>query len=384
MVNLASSVSSEVDLGWVWPVLISAVVTLFAIMIGKSQGRVQRPSRLPDLVGQSGYQRSRTSVIVPSPVPATARGNGGQVAAPGAAGLRSGAKVGAYRLEQQVGRGGMAVVFRARDVRLGRMVALKVMAPAVSADAAFRQRFARESQAAAAVDHPHIIPVYEADETDGVLFIAMRYVPGGDVRSLVDRDGPLSARRAAAIISPVASALDAAHAAGLIHRDVKPGNMLIDMQPGRPDHVYLSDFGLSKASECSIGLTGTGQFLGTLNYSAPEQIEGGSVDGRTDQYALACAAYELLTGAPPFLRDSATAVMCAQLSEPPPRPSIVRSDLPLAADQVFERALAKTPHHRYASCREFADAFRVACRLASYDPDHDARRPRAHPPTQIA
>jgi len=202
----------------------------------------------------------------------------------------------------------MAVVFRAVDERLGRRVALKVLVPALAADEAFRHRFVRESQAAAAVDDPHIIPVHEAGEADGVLFIAMRYVPGGDVRGLLHREGPLVPDRAAAIISPVAAALDAAHAAGLIHRDVKPANMLLDVRPGRPDHVYLSDFGLTKGALSSIGLTGTGQFLGTPNYTAPEQIRGQRVGGRTDQYSLACAAFELLTGKAPFQRDDANAV----------------------------------------------------------------------------
>src|SRR5437762_3709839 len=157
-----------------------------------------------------------------------------------------GSRVGRYRLEAQVGAGGMAVVFRAWDEQLARLVALKIMAPALAADEVFRYRFIREWQAAAAVDDPHIIPVYEAGEAGGVLFLAMRLVTGGDVRSLVRRSGPLASAEAAAIISPVASALDAAHGAGLVHRDVKPANMLLDRRPGRPDYVYLSDFGLSK------------------------------------------------------------------------------------------------------------------------------------------
>ncbi len=165
-----------------------------------------------------------------------------------AGGLQDGAQIAGYRLEEQIGQGGMAVIFRARDGRLGRVVALKILAPALAADDAFRRRFIRESQAAAAVDDPHIIPVFEAGEAGGVLFLAMRYVPGGDARTLVRREGALPPGRAAAIVSPVALALDSAHAAGLVHRDVKPSNMLMDVRPGRPDHVYLSDFGLSKAA----------------------------------------------------------------------------------------------------------------------------------------
>src|SRR5712691_6250653 len=219
------------------------------------------------------------------------------------AGFGPGRRVAGYLIEAQIGAGGMAVVFRAADERLGRRVALKVLAPALAHDPVFRERFSRESRSAATVDDPHIIPVYEAGEADGILYIAMRLVPGRDVRTLLHHEGPLPAARVAAIISPVASALDAAHAAGLIHRDVKPANMLIDTWRGRPDHVYLSDFGLSKGTLSTAGLTGSGIFLGTPSYTAPEQIQGHRVDGRADQYGLACAAFELLTGAPPFERD---------------------------------------------------------------------------------
>ena len=226
-----------------------------------------------------------------------------------AGGLGVGARVGAYRVERQLGRGGMAAVFLAFDERLGRLVALKVLAPELAADQGFRTRFIRESRAAAAVDHPHIIPVFDAGEADGLLYIAMRYVPGGDVGTIVRREGPLSPERAAAVIAQVAAALDAAHAAGLVHRDVKPANMLVDARPGRSDHVYLSDFGLSKkAAAASAGLTGTGQFVGTWDYVAPEQIQGRPADERSDQYGLACAAFELLTGAPPFRREEASAL----------------------------------------------------------------------------
>jgi serine/threonine protein kinase len=300
-----------------------------------------------------------------------------------AAGFGALSRIAGYRLEQRIGAGGMAVVFRARDERLGRLVALKILAPGLAADDGFRQRFVRESRAAALVDDPHIIPVFEAGEADGVLFIAMRYVPGGDVRSLVRREGLLSPARVAAIISPVASALDAAHAAGLVHRDVKPANMLVDRGPGRPDHVYLADFGLSKGQLSSVTLTGTGVSMGTPAYMAPEQIEGKAVDGRTDQYALACAAFELLTGVPPFERDQEMAVIYAHLSVPPPMVTSRRPGLPLAVDGVLARALAKVPDDRYASCREFADALRLALGFAPYD-DGPVDASRSHPPTQIA
>ena len=283
---------------------------------------------------------------------------------PGAT-LAVGSRVARYRLEGQVGAGGMAVVFRARDELLGRQVALKIMAPALAADDRFRRRFIREWRAAAAVDDPHIIPVYEAGEADGVLFLAMRLVAGGDVRTLLQQRGPLQPIHTAAIISPVASALDAAHGAGLVHRDVKPANMLLDQRPGRPDHVYLSDFGLSSDALSAGGLTG-GQFLGTPNYAAPEQIQGRSANGRADQYSLACAAFEMLTGAPPFQRDHGMGVMWAQLREPPPRLSSCQPGLPTAADQVLATALAKRPEDRYASCRDFAEALRAALGLAPY------------------
>ncbi len=296
-------------------------------------------------------------------------------------GLGTSTRIAGYWLEEQIGQGGMAVVFRARDERLHRLVALKVLAPAMARDQEFRQRFIRESRAAAAVDDPHIIPVFEAGEAAGALFIAMRFVPGGDVYSLVRRTGPLPGARAAAIISPVASALDAAHAAGLVHRDVKPANMLLDTRPGRPDHVYLSDFGLSKGTvSTSAGLTGAGHFLGTLDYISPEQIEGLRADGRADQYALACSAFEMLTGAPPFRSGEAAAVMYAQVSQPPPPLTSRRPDLPAAVDQVFARALAKAPGDRYASCREFADALRAAFGLVSYDSGPEPIPAAAHPP----
>ena len=275
-----------------------------------------------------------------------------------------GSQIAYYQLAEEIGRGGMAVVYRARDARLDRWVALKVLSPEFARDEAFRQRFIRESRTAAAVDHPNIIPIFDAGEADGVLFIAMRYVAGQDVHSLLHRAGPLPAPRALGIITQVAAALDAAHACGLVHRDVKPANMLLGgtAENSTGDHVYLSDFGISKAVHATSSLTLTGQVLGTLNYLAPEQVEGRTVDGRADGYALACAAFEMLAGTPPFRRDENLAVMWAQVSAPPPPLTEHRPDLPPAVDRVMARALAKAPDARYQTCLAFATALREACR----------------------
>ena len=279
-------------------------------------------------------------------------------------GLAPGASVAGYVLERLVGVGGMAAVYQARDERLGRVVALKLLA----GDEAVRERFVREARAVAAVDHPHIIPVYEAGEEAGMQYIAMRFVAGDDLQVVIRREGGLRPRRAAAFISPVASALDAAHDAGLVHRDVKPANMLVDVGPGRPEHVYLSDFGLARGILSVEKLTRAGQFLGTPDYAAPEQIAGRPVDGRVDQYALACVAYELLTGLVPFRREEPLAALYAHLYAPPPRVTAVRDDLPEAVDHVLATALAKAPEDRFASCGDFADALREALGVEPYDP----------------
>jgi serine/threonine protein kinase len=278
-------------------------------------------------------------------------GNGGGISP----GTFPGSRIAGYKLEERIGAGGLAVVFKAVDTRLGRPVALKVLTRELGADPALRERFLAESWAAAQIDDPHLIPIYEAGEADGALFIAMRYVAGGDVRSLLRRTGPLSAERTANIACAVASALDAAHEAGLVHRDVKPANMLLDVGLGRPDHVYLTDFGISRQTQ-TPELTGAGHFLGTVEYAAPEQIRGATVDGRADQYSLACTVFELLTGHEPFARNETAAVIWAQLTERPPLVTRLRPELPRAVDGVLAKALAKSPTGRYATCREFADA----------------------------
>jgi serine/threonine protein kinase len=292
----------------------------------------------------------------------------------------AGSRIAGYRLEEQIGHGGMAVVFRARDEQLGRLVALKILAPALAGDAEFQRRFTSESRAAAAIDDSHIVPVFAAGEADGMLFIAMRYVAGGDAQSLLNREGPLLPERVAAIISPVASALDAAHRAGLVHRDVKPSNMLVDALPGRPDHVYLSDFGISKVAASTSGITTTGTVLGTLGYMSPEQIRGQPVDGRADQYALACSAFELLAGAVPFQRDEPTAELYAHLSESPPPLTSRRPGLSPVVNGVLSKALAKAPGDRYPSCGQFADALRDALGVQPYRSGPGARPAQTVPP----
>jgi serine/threonine protein kinase/WD40 repeat protein len=287
-----------------------------------------------------------------------------------------------YRLERELGTGGMAVVFRARDERLGRPVALKILSPELASDSAFRRRFIAEAPAAAAVDDPHIIPVYDAGEAGGVLFIAMRYVAGGDLRQILEREDALPPDRAADVVSQVASALDAAHGAGLVHRDVKPGNILVDTRPGRPDHVYLSDFGIVRRA-ASERLTQVGTNVGTPAYMAPEQITGQDVDGRADQYSLACVTVQLLTGEVPFERDQLPALMYAHLSAPPPSLVSRRPDLPAAVDQVVAKAMAKAPDSRYESCGDFADALREALGLPSYHRRGPATGPPTPPPSGI-
>jgi streptogramin lyase len=262
-----------------------------------------------------------------------------------------GSQLAGYRLEEEIGRGGMGVVYRATELRLDRPVALKLIAPELAGDAAFRERFLRESRLAASIDHPGILPVYAAGEAEGELYLAMRYVSGTDLRALIDDRGPLPPEEALPIAEQVAEALDAAHERGLVHRDVKPGNVLIDSA----NHCYLSDFGLTKQLGEHGGTTVAGRLVGTLDYLAPEQIRQEPVDARADRYALACVVYECLAGKPPFRRDTEAQTLWGHMQEPVPRmpryPEL---------DDVFERGLAKDPDDRFESCAQLVEAARSA------------------------
>jgi serine/threonine-protein kinase len=277
---------------------------------------------------------------------------------------RIGSQLAGYRIDALVGRGGMGVVYSAEQLRLGRMVALKVLAPELAADDAFRERFDRESRLAALIEHPNIVPIYEAGEAEGLLFIAMRWVDGLDLGALLKLEGPLELGRTLDVLGQIASALDAAHAQGLVHRDVKPANVLVarGSRPPSVEHAYLTDFGIAKmTSGGPVGsVTRTGMFLGTADYASPEQFEGQELDGRADQYALGCLLFQCLTGSKPFERTQELAVMYAHLHDPPPRVTDTRRDVPPALDDVVAKAMAKHKEHRYASCGEVISAARAA------------------------
>ncbi|WP_156028403.1 protein kinase domain-containing protein [Candidatus Solirubrobacter pratensis] len=264
--------------------------------------------------------------------------------------LAAGSVFAGHRIEDVAGRGGMGVVYRATQLALDRTVALKVIAPGLLEDQTMRARFVRESKVAASIDHPNVIPIYYAGEENGIAYIAMRYVGGDDIRSLVRREGKLPAERAARLVAQIGAALDAAHAAGLVHRDIKPANVLL----GPEDHVYLTDFGLTKHVLSVAGSTKPGHWVGTLDYVAPEQIRGERVDARADVYALGCLLYYALTGGVPFARDGDEAKLWAHLSDAPPKPSA--HGAPEAFDAVIERALAKNPDERYPSAGDLGRA----------------------------
>lgn len=273
-----------------------------------------------------------------------------------------GSEFAGYRLIAVLGRGGMSTVFQAENPRLGNMVALKVIAPELADDDIFRTRFLEESRIAAGLNHPNVIPIHDSGSSDGLLYIVMRNVMGRDLRQILKKRGRLPPGMAVFLLGQAARALDAAHRRGLVHRDVKPGNLLVERASdvGDPDHVYLTDFGITKHAAEHSGLTATGQFLGTVDYIAPEQVRGLPADGRADQYSLGCVLYECLTGRVPFERELDAAIIWAHVEERPPPATLLCPDLPPAIDAVFGRVLAKSPGDRYGSCREFMAAAYVA------------------------
>lgn len=275
--------------------------------------------------------------------------------------LTRGTILAGFRVQSLIAEGATGSVYVAEDIHTGERVALKVLAPELADEERFRQRFLRESQVAASLHHPHITPTITSGDADGRLFLAMAYIDGPDLRELLRREGSLEPERAIALISQVAEALDAAHQAGLIHRDVKPGNILVASIDGR-EHVYLCDFGLARHASSVSSLTGERGFVGTIDYVPPEQIEGGTIDLRADVYSLGCVLFECLAGMRPYARESELSVVFAHLNEPPPQLSVVKPQLPAAFDAVFARALAKAPADRYASCGELARAAQAAAR----------------------
>ena len=277
-----------------------------------------------------------------------------------------GEQLGGYRIESVIGRGGMGIVYLAEQVRLERKVALKVISPELAHDAAFRTRFERESRLAASIDHPNVVPVYEAGEVDGLLYIAMRYVRGTDLKALLAQ-GPLEPRRAVALVAQVAGALDAAHASGLVHRDVKPGNILIEPGAGGgAERAYLTDFGLTKRLSSASGITKTGFVVGTLDYIAPEQVQGAPVDARADIYALACVLFHALSGRVPFERENDMAKMYAHANLPAPELAEAAPHVPAGLGEVVRRGMAKDPDERFASAGDLGRAAEAA--LAGHAP----------------
>jgi hypothetical protein len=284
-----------------------------------------------------------------------------------------GSTIAGYTIEAVAGRGGMGVVYRARDSDLDRVVALKLIAPELADDESFRARFVREARVTAQLDHPNVIPVYDAGEDGGRLYIAMRWVEGTDLGRLIHESGPLDPKLATELVAQAASALDAAHARGLVHRDVKPGNLLLPT--AARSHVYLTDFGLAKRDGSSAALTTTGNWIGTPDYASPEQIEGDDLDPRADVYALGCVLFAALTGRAPFAHVPRLRKGFAQVNEPPPTLRNIAPGLPGELDHVVARALAKDPERRYRSAGELADAASAA--VAGQKPTGSTRRLRA-------
>jgi tRNA A-37 threonylcarbamoyl transferase component Bud32 len=295
-----------------------------------------------------------------------------------------GSELAGYRITGVLGRGATSIVYRALELRLEREVALKLLSPELSEDRSFRKRFERESKAAASLQHPNIVPVYAAAEVEGKLFIAMRLIEGSDLKALLQKEERLRAERALATCAQLAGALDAAHASGLLHRDVKPSNVLIEQDAEGDEHVYLADFGLAKTLGSGTRMTETGRLLGTIDYMAPEQIRGQQVDGRADLYSLGCLLYECLVGEPPFARRSDVATIYAHLHEPPPAASERKPVLPQAIDAVLARALAKQPEERYPTGSELVEEARVALGLPVETSQRPWRRRRRRRPALLA
>jgi serine/threonine-protein kinase len=274
---------------------------------------------------------------------------------------RIGTEFAGYRIEGLLGRGGMGVVYRAEHPRLGVAIALKVMDPEIAMDEGFRERFVREARAAARIRHPNIIPVYDVGEWHGDLFIAMRYVEGDDLGTLLGKEGPLTTEQTCVIGRQIANALDAAHRSGLLHRDVKPGNILVEADADTDTGLtaYLSDLGLTKQVDTHGGVTGSGELLGTLDYIAPEQIDGSPVDGRADVYALACVLFECLTGSRPYVRENQAALLWAHLHDEVPRASALNPSLPKSVDAALARGMAKSPEDRFPTGRELVEALQA-------------------------
>ena len=281
--------------------------------------------------------------------------------------LSAGSQFAGYRIEELVGRGGMGMVYRATQLALERPVALKLIVPEYAADESYRRRFRRESRLAAQLDHPNVIPVYEAGEAQGLLFISMRFVEGYDLRELLMEEGRLAPQRAARIIAELAGALDAAHELGLVHRDVKPANVLLQRRQGE-EHAYLTDFGLARQTSSESGLTRSGHWVGTLDYAAPEQFKGQPLDARTDVYALGCLLYEALTGRLPYPLDTDAAKIWAHTSEPPPQVTAAAPDVATGFDQLLARAMAKEPTERHGSAGDLGRAALAAAEGAPLPP----------------
>ena len=280
-----------------------------------------------------------------------------------------------YRIESRVGRGGMGVVYRATELALDRPVALKVLSDELARDDEFRRRFVAESKLAASLDHPHVVPIHAAGEHEGVLYLAMRFVPGEDLRTVLREEGPMEPERAVRIIAQVASALDAAHVHGLVHRDVKPGNVLLT-----PDgHAYLTDFGLSKRLSADTEATKSGMVLGTLDYIAPEQIRGETIGAFTDVYSLGCMFTHLLTGEVPFTVPTEEGKLWAHFSEPPPKPSARVASLDARFDAIVARAMSKRPEDRYPTAGAFAAAALAAAATPAPTRQHGLARAATDP-----